>query len=185
MGKSTGGGFFGIAGPRSAPPTSTPSTQSERKEDRVAAARKVAEERKAAALKAAEERKRQAEERRTAADAKRREAEEKRQASIAARNEAAAKRQAEQTIKKATRGATVSLGFFNFGGNSEPEESASKSAPKGAPVLSKWKQNPDGSVTGFVSGSRAFKNGESITTSVLKEKNPTPDSVVTTVSGSK
>lgn len=40
----------------------------------------------------------------------------------------------------------------------------------GVPMISRWKQNGDGSITGFISGSAAYKDGESITTSPLSGK---------------
>jgi hypothetical protein len=52
------------------------------------------------------------------------------------------------------------------------------------PVISKWKQNPDGSISGIVSGSKAFKDGEAITTSPLKGQ-AVSGSVAITRSGSK
>jgi hypothetical protein len=208
---SSSGGFFGFGAPTPKPPSS----KMESKENNISDAVKVAEERKLAALAAAEARKKQAEERRAAADAKRREAEEKRQASIAARKEAGVKRQAEKllsnssggtlslggnnqktqqaqkaekVITAAKPGATISLGFFNFGQNQEQSsatKAVSTSAPSGTPILTKWRQNRDGSISGFISKSKAFKEGESITTSPLKTKSPTGESIVTTISGSK
>lgn len=194
--------------------TPKPETKPEAKEDPLAKARQIAEDRKDSALAAAEARKVQAEVRREAADAKRREAEEKRQASIAARQEAEAKRQAEKllsnssggtlslganiqkkqqaqsaekAISKAKPGATISLGFL-FGQKQDKESSttsASTAAPRGVPTITRWRQNRDGSISGFISGSNSFKDGESITTSPLRTKSPEGESVVSTISGSK
>lgn len=185
------------------------------KADALAKARQNAEEKKIAALEAAEARRRQAEERKAAADAKRREAQEKLQASIAARKDAEAKRQAQQLLSSSTGGtislgamtnkkkdvknaeklistarpgATISLGFMGFGQKDEPStpsSSPSITAPSGVATIRKWRQNRDGSVSGLIYGSPAFKDGESITTSPIKIKNPTEKSVVTTISGSK
>ncbi len=159
--------------------------EAEEKRKQVAeAARALAEERKAAA----EARKKDAEVKRAAAlaanELKKKEMEEKRAAALAAN-------EAKKTIAKAKKGATISLGFFNFGAKSDDESSfakaptASAKAPVGVPTLTKWYQNSDGSITGLVSGSNAFAEGESITTSPLPTNNPSKESVVTTISGSK
>mmetsp|Transcript_1473 Transcript_1473/g.3259 ORF Transcript_1473/g.3259 Transcript_1473/m.3259 type:complete len:754 (+) Transcript_1473:147-2408(+) len=52
------------------------------------------------------------------------------------------------------------------------------------PALSKWKQNKDGSITGYVSNSPNFKTGTKITTSPVP-KNAKAASVVKTDSGSR
>merc|ERR1712157_455672 len=57
-------------------------------------------------------------------------------------------------------------------------------APKGVPVLSGWKENRNGSITGFISGAPGYKNGEFITTSKIKG-DVIAGTVVTTQSGSK
>lgn len=63
---------------------------------------------------------------------------------------------------------------------------AIKQPPKGVPIMNKFKKNRDGSITGFISGSKNFEDGEQITTSKLA-----PDqiieagNIVQTVSGSK
>merc|ERR1712071_525553 len=58
-------------------------------------------------------------------------------------------------------------------------------APKGnIPVLSKFKQNPDGSITGRVSNSKSFKTGTKITTSPVKS-GARAGTVVKTGSGSR
>jgi Multidrug resistance efflux pump len=194
---------------------SVPPKEPMSKIDTLAKVRQNAEEKKRAALEAAEARRKQAEERKAAADAKRREAQEKLQASIAARRDAEAKRQAqklvssssggtislgaltdkkkdvksaEKLISSARPGATISLGLMGFGQKKEPStspSSASTGAPPGVPNIRKWSQNRDGSISGFIYGSPAFKDGESITTSPIRTKNPAEKSVVTTISGSK
>lgn len=97
--------------------------------------------------------------------------------------------EAEKTLSKAKRGATISLGMFNFGKNvkddSSKEDGAAQNAPRGVPRLTKWKQNPDGSITGTISQSSSFRDGESITTSPLKTKEPSGNSLVVTISGSR
>ena len=95
----------------------------------------------------------------------------------------------EKTLSKAKRGATISLGIFNFGQNAKDDtpkvDRAAPNVPKGVPTLAKWKQNSDGSITGTISQSSSFKDGESITTSPLKTKEPLGNSIVVTVSGSR
>lgn len=47
---------------------------------------------------------------------------------------------------------------------------AKKEAPKdNIPVISRWKQNPDGSITGNISNSKNFRNGQKITTSPVRK----------------
>ena len=58
-------------------------------------------------------------------------------------------------------------------------------APRGVPTLTKWKKNRDGSVTGIISGSSSFPDGERVTTSPIKQGNYAKNEVVTTGSGSK
>lgn len=134
-----------------------------------------------------------------AADAKKREIEAKKAAAKEALEEkrrlyeekaaeAARKKRetAQQQVVQAQPGATISLGLFGFGGQKESEANAatSKSAPRGVPILNKWRQNRDGSITGFISGSNAFSEGESITTSPITGS-AKDGAVVKTVSGSK
>lgn len=64
---------------------------------------------------------------------------------------------------------------------------AKKKAPikvAGVPVLSRWKQNKDGSLTGFVSNSASYKTGTRITTSPVP-KDAKGGMVVRTGSGSR
>ncbi len=60
-----------------------------------------------------------------------------------------------------------------------------KQAPKGMPTISRWKQKRDKSITGFISGSTAFPDGEKITTSPIARGVVEPGEVVTTSSGTK
>lgn len=97
-------------------------------------------------------------------------------------------KRAQAAVDAAKPRSTISLGFLNFLGSNSDDSSSSTStskAPGGIPTLSKWKQNADGSVTGLISGSKAFRNNESVTTSPIKSKSLSPDSLVVTVSGSK
>ncbi|GAX23391.1 hypothetical protein FisN_15Lh109 [Fistulifera solaris] len=67
-----------------------------------------------------------------------------------------------------------------------PKRPASTSkAPAGVPTLSRWRENADGSVTGNVSGSRNFTDGEKITTSKIVRGTFASGEIVVTGSGSK
>lgn len=97
---------------------------------------------------------------------------------------------AEQSVKAATSGATISL--FGFGQKNENAKLASTKpaskanvAPRGVPTVSKWRENRDGSISGFISGSSAFDDGDAITTSEIKKGDIASGSVVQTGSGSK
>jgi regulator of protease activity HflC (stomatin/prohibitin superfamily) len=97
---------------------------------------------------------------------------------------------AEKSLDSAAPRATVSLGsWFNFGSDYSTETTQSSSAkvssaPRGVPTLSKWRQNKDGSITGRISGSRSFDDGDAVTTSSVP-KGATNGMVVQTQSGSK
>ena len=92
----------------------------------------------------------------------------------------------------ANRGVTISL--FGFGGGKSVSSSDSSSTvstksvstapPRGVPVISKWKQARDGSITGVITGSAAFSDGDPVTTSPIKGT-AVGGAVVTTTSGSK
>jgi hypothetical protein len=70
--------------------------------------------------------------------------------------------------------------FFGGGGGSK-----SAAAPKDKiPVLSRWKQNPNGSITGIISNSPNFRSGTEITTSPVK-RGAKAGSVIKTGSGSQ
>ncbi len=104
------------------------------------------------------------------------------------------------TLAKAASRATINLlGLKNLDNESSksPQDekespatppkrptSASK-APAGVPTLARWRENADGSVTGNVSGSRNFTNGEKITTSKIVRGSFASGEVVVTGSGSK
>jgi hypothetical protein len=60
-----------------------------------------------------------------------------------------------------------------------------KKAPRGVPSLVNWKKNRDGSVTGFITGSDNFEEGERITTSPIASGDIGSGEVVQTGSGSK
>ena len=99
-----------------------------------------------------------------------------------------------KTAPKIKRRATISL--FGLGEQEEKSESGAaikpvattKAAkiPKGMPSMARWKRNFDGSVSGFISGSSAFAEGERITTSPIEKGTEIKSgSVVVTASGSK
>ena len=58
-------------------------------------------------------------------------------------------------------------------------------APRGVPILTDWKVNLGGSVTGFVEGLRSYEDGTQITTSSIKSGVKKSGNVVVTGSGSK
>ncbi len=80
--------------------------------------------------------------------------------------------------------------MFGFGGGGKSDastastSSTSTAAPRGVPVISKWKQARDGSITGVISGSSAFSDGDPVTTSPIKGK-AVGGTVVSTKSGSR
>ncbi len=60
-----------------------------------------------------------------------------------------------------------------------------KAAPKGVPTLNQWSMNRDGSVSGKISGSPSFREGEQVTTSMIVNGRLESGQVVTTGSGSR
>ena len=90
------------------------------------------------------------------------------------------------------RGVTISL--FGFGGGkSDSDDSgdtptvsakSASNAPRGVPLLSNWKVNRDGSITGVISGGRGFDDGAPVTTSPIKGS-AQPGTTVVTKSGSR
>jgi len=179
------------------PPVKTEDVVAKQKAALRAAAeqrKKKAEEKKVAL---AENAKQEAESKQAALAEKQKAAEEKRLAAIAANEtkkreveekKAAAVKASSNTVSKAKTGATISLGFLNFGKKTEEEptqpSSAPSKAPRGVPTISKWYRNDDDSISGQISGSAAFRDGETITTSPMKTETGR-DTVVVTVSGSK
>lgn len=147
--------------------------------------------------KAAELRQQQVEERRRQVEAIRQAQLDKNQKAKEARQAAALKVKRQQAAEKSldtsssrTKRSTISLGsLFGFGSSDEdtsptvPVPSGSR-APPGVPTINNWKQNPDGSITGKITGSTNFAEGEAVTTS------PVPigaasGTVVKTSSGSR
>jgi hypothetical protein len=98
----------------------------------------------------------------------------------------AAAKKAEKLIQGAKPRASISL----FGGGqgekkAAPPKKQQKKAPSGVPSLARWKENDDGTVTGFISGSSSFDEGERVTTSPIASGKVTAGQVVRTGSGSK
>jgi hypothetical protein len=106
------------------------------------------------------------------------------------KSKAAATQQEKQAkaVLNAKPGATIRLFDFFVGRDDDEVEDTNRSQtrepPKGVPTLSKWRKNLDGSVSGIITGSKAFNDGEAITTSPLKG-DATPGSVIMTQSGSR
>ena len=98
-----------------------------------------------------------------------------------------AKRNAAEKLNEAQvkSTSTISLGFFGFGERTmEEKKNLVSTPPKGIPVLSSWKQNTDGSISGLISGSSAYDTGDAITTSPIVG-NALGGAVVQTRTGSK
>ena len=170
--KATSGGFFGIS-QKSVSTTRASEAADQRRSD--------TEKRKRQAAAAAEEKRRLLDEQKKKAI----------EAAVAKRKAAETKKQAKADTKAFTEqpsGRTFSLGLFNFGqqdtGASASVDSGATTPPRGVPSLSKWRQNRDGSISGSISGSPAFKNGEIITTSPVSG-NIADGAIVTTSSGSR
>ena len=101
--------------------------------------------------------------------------------------------------------ATFSLFGFGGGGESAPAAKAApttkgiptksvakkapapktKMAPNGVPTMNRWKINSDGSISGIITGSINFKEGELVTTSMITKGRIDQGEVVTTGSGSR
>lgn len=115
---------------------------------------------------------------------------------------------AEEVLSKARPQSTISLfGLFGGDGGSSTASSATppprpaakktppkrkkkvmqrkKTAPRGVPTISRWRKNRDGSITGFITGSPNFSEGERITTSAISGGTPSSGEVVRTGSGSR
>jgi flagellar biosynthesis GTPase FlhF len=127
-------------------------------------------------------------------DKRQRDAEEKKRIDLEKSERQRKMQQAEQTISKSPRGVTVSL--FGFGAPQSDEsstvskaptvslKSATTAPPRGVPVISRWKQERDGSITGVITGSATLNDGDRVTTSPIKGS-AIGGTVVTTSSGSR
>jgi len=65
------------------------------------------------------------------------------------------------------------------------KKSSAPQAPNGVPTISGWRLNGDGSVSGKITGSPNFRNGETVTTSPISKGRIEKGSVVQTGSGSR
>ena len=154
------------------------------KEAREAAAQARKEEAEAKRAAAAEAAKQRALEAQAAKEAREAEAQKRREEAEAKRTAAAKASQAEKTLQSAKPGSTISLFGFGVSDDSSQSKLTSK-APRGVPVLSKWRQNRDGSISGFISGSPAFDDGDAVTTSPIVTGSIEGGSVVQSGSGSR
>ena len=94
-------------------------------------------------------------------------------------------KKAQEIIQQAKSGATISLGLFGFAPKDDVTAPKKLStAPRGVPTVSNWRQNRDGSITGIISGSSSFSDGEKITTSPIAS-DAIGGTLVSTVSGSR
>lgn len=106
-----------------------------------------------------------------------------------------------EAVKKAKPRPTFSLFDMGFGSADEsqpktpppqvkaqpksPPPTPSKDAPRGVPTLTRWRKNGDGSITGLISGSNIFSDGDRVTTSPISKGKIEKFEVVTTGSGSR
>lgn len=173
--------------------------QAEEEKRRQAAA--AAEEKRQQAAATAEAKRSEMEQKRLADEEKRKQAtaqaETRRKEAEQKKAQAARAKQAQASVETAKPRATFSLASL-FGGSGETKEPSSSTAverptvqpkkmaspPRGTPIISDWKQNRDGSVTGRISGGRGFTEGERVTTSPIGG-NAIGGAVVQTSSGSK
>jgi len=122
-----------------------------------------------------------------AAEERKRDAESKRAKAAVAKVKQAEKVITSASSSKPSR--TISL--FGFGNVKEVEQQSPdvviKQAPRGVPIIKSWKLNRDGSVSGFISGSPNYDDGEVVTTSKIKgsSNDIVGGSVVQTGSGSR
>jgi hypothetical protein len=143
-----------------------------------------------AEARAAEARQKQIEERRKQVEAIRQAQLEKNQKADEARQKAKRQQAAVKSLETSKSRATISLGsLFGFGpsdADSSPTVPlpADSKAPPGVPTINNWRQNPDGSITGKISGSSSFTEGEAVTTSPVP-KGAVIGTVVKTFSGSR
>ena len=125
---------------------------------------------------------------RQAAEKRRQDAEERR---LQLAEKAKRKEDAAKSLGQAKSRTTISLGNL-FGGNLPEKDTKvnadiakpkNKLAPKGVPIVSNWKQNPDGSISGTIASSPDYSDGTFITTSSVPQ-GATSNSIVKTSSGS-
>jgi len=150
-----------------------------------------------------EKRKRESEERRIAQIAARLQQEDDKKAALEEKKAATDRKRKEKAAldSLATAASRATIALFGFGGDSEDEKDApssvprkaaprdvstsTKKAPRNVPVIAKWRKKIDGSVTGLISGSKSFADGERVTTSPIVKGKIESGEVVTTGSGSR
>ena len=103
-------------------------------------------------------------------------------------------KQAVKAVEQTKKSTTISL--FGLGGInadtvsiSPPRQKqpspAKPTAPSGVPTISGWRLTGDGSISGRISGSPNFRDGEQVTTSQIVQGRIETGSVVKTGSGSR
>jgi len=93
-----------------------------------------------------------------------------------------------RSISQSVSSATINLlglGKSDLEELPAPGAKSTKKAPMGVPTLSRWRQNSDKTITGLVSGSRGFGEGQRITTSPIASGTISSGEVVKTGSGSR
>ena len=91
-----------------------------------------------------------------------------------------------EAVEQGKPRSTFSLAaLFGFGDDDSKTGKSSSGAPQGVPSMGRWKQNRDKSITGLISGSPTFAEGEQVTTSPIARGTISAGEVVVTNSGSK
>jgi hypothetical protein len=89
-------------------------------------------------------------------------------------------------VEQGTPRSTFSLAaLFGFGDDDSKTGKSSSGAPPGVPSMGRWRENRDKTITGFITGSPTFAEGEQVTTSPIARGNISAGEVVVTNSGSK
>jgi hypothetical protein len=146
----------------------------------------------------AENKKREAAELKAAQIAARQKAEDERKAALEEKRKDADQQRKEKAVLDSLASAAprATIALFGFGGGSEEEEerkaplpkrtkAIGSKAPRGIPTISRWRKKSDGSITGLISGSKNFSEGERVTTSPIVKGKVEVGEVVTTGSGSR
>jgi chemotaxis protein histidine kinase CheA len=103
-------------------------------------------------------------------------------------------KKAMDAVEKAKPRATFSLFGLAFGDTDEglppaekpkPAATPVKTAPRGVPTFTRFRKNGDGSITGIISGSPNFTDGDRVTTSTITSGKVEKYEVVVTGSGSR
>jgi hypothetical protein len=103
-------------------------------------------------------------------------------------------KRAMDSVKNAKPGATFSLFGLAFGDTDEglppaekrkPLSTPVRTAPRGVPTITRFRQNGDGSIIGIISGSPNFTDGDRVTTSAITRGKVEKYEIVVTGSGSR